>query len=298
MPNIKVLSEVNLLSNAKDISGPPLKYVEVLLPPCDNALANAYRRALLLECSGYAFEMTHFVSDDPYVFIEMIHDRVQMIPLDYSTAEMNRDKKYTLDFINDSDSPMTVLTENLHGPNSKELFNQSIPLLILQPHYHIEFTAKIIMMPEICQNSRFSLAYSVTSIPLDQRPNNGFRTHGTVPSTIKPTVLNSVSISNPKIWRLSFDTTFRDIPKLFKIISDHLIQRLKKCKQNMVQQDSEVFLPGENNTIAGLIVRLIDGPATYSNNMDDTGIIIRSSYRKKEIEEIINERIQEILTWS
>lgn len=150
----------------------------VIIHGINNAIANGIRRVLLTESSSMALyiDQDSFITDDPFVMIDMITQRVLLIPLVQSMV--HKDMRFTLDVANDSDEPMDVhsahlipITKGSGKSTARDVlpFYETINIVTLQPYKKIQFAADIIVGNGM-DNAIFATAFTAMSIPLDERP--------------------------------------------------------------------------------------------------------------------------------
>lgn len=242
----------------------------VIIHGINNAIANGIRRVLLTESSSMALyiDQDSFITDDPFIMIDMITQRVLLIPLVQSMVHKNM--RFTLDVANDSDEPMDVHSAHLilvaKVPSGKSSardvlpFYETINIVTLQPHKKIQFAADIIVGNGM-DNAIFAAAFTAMSIPLDERPIDicdedirvgtpqdsekvpmktfkdaeSSRVAQPLPYNDRARYLQSSSISDPHVYQIIFETVGKGDPELILTRAiDILISRLKNTKEAKV----------------------------------------------------------------
>lgn len=252
-----VVEKMEIMRLEPNIKGSPLeKEIKARLPKhgqysqsasiivhgANNAIINGLRRILLNEMNNYVLRIDpdSFECDDAFIFIDMLTQRVALIPFDQDVAtsiSSNANIKFTLSVINKSEEPLNVYSASLVpsvAALQKELpYCETIPVVTLQPHRHISFTATLHSGYGYA-DAIYATASSAIAIPLDQRPIDVYDPKAReprMPYNDKATYLETCSISNPRVYMLTFETTSKGDPRnVLKRACAALIERANALK--------------------------------------------------------------------
>lgn len=312
----------------------------VIIHGINNAIANGIRRVLLNEMDNLALyiDQDSFMTDDPFIMIDMITRRIKLMPL--VQEQVHEGMRFYLDAVNDTDEPMDVMSAKLIlVPESAGFsaatktrarkgkisashalpFFETINVVTLQPHKKIQFTAEVVRGNGM-DDAAFATAFTVQSIPLDERPIDLCADDPTIREPYLPLnnaakYVQSSSSSNPHVYQIIFETVGKGAPTaiLSRAITI-LIMRMQAVAEAQIVTGQErqssgssaratsagediaglytIKIPGETQTIGNLFIKCcyevfphID-LATY--DMDDltSELIIRIRTNDTSIKEI------------
>lgn len=244
------------------------KHMEFQLAPVNNAVSNALRRTISCELlvSALHVEYHDIKTNDMHVIPEMIIGRLRRIPIDQNTP---LDAVFELDVTNKSENIMDVKSSEFKivssgkavknkQPLKKLPFNETFTVVSLAP-------GKSIRIENIGIHQDYSfvreygahvVACHVSSIAIDQKPINMYEDNfgGGIPS----------SISNPKVWKISFDTNGTMPPKeIVRDACDNLIERIAAVQDLLYSIDHNgdeylLTINGESDTVGNLFMRTIN----------------------------------------
>ncbi|QYB17665.1 putative DNA-directed RNA polymerase subunit IIi [Pacmanvirus S19] len=275
----------------------------------NNAESNAIRRTIGCELlvSGLHAEYENIKTNDLFIIPEMMVQRFRMIPIDQNTP---LDAIFELDVINKTPNVIEVKSSEMRivssGKGTKERpalkklpFNETFTLLTLEPGKYIKITDI-----GIHQDYGFREGYgthvvavNATSTAVDQKPINMYEPEaGGIPS----------AISNPKVWKISFNTNGTMEPKdIIVAACDNIIGRINSISELLywIENNNDEYIltvNGESDTIGNLLMRTISDifpdirAVTYSTS--SVGRILTVRIRcDEDINTIYNNSIKHIV---
>jgi DNA-directed RNA polymerase subunit L len=262
--------------------------VEFVLPNTSGAIANAIRRTITCELpvKGFYCNYEDIDTNDPFIIPEMIQKRIMMIPVRQSTHSGS----WNIDVTNLTTSPMFVTAGMI---NPKPPCDSKITILVLGVGKY--FKCKI-GVNELygyqTGNGMRALAVNAASVPIDVTPLNTFDNTG-VP----------VSVSNPRVWKISFVTNGTITPKdlIIKAI-ESIIERIIGVTSGLAhvrkrESEYEFDIENESDTIGNIMMRTIldiypDIPAVvYKVSVVDRVLTMRFRLTQPNLPEIIKTAI-------
>lgn len=237
------------------------KRLEFQISPVSNAVSNALRRTVECELLVKALwvDLEDFETNDMFHIQEMIMERFRMIPIDQNTP---LDTIFELSATNDTATVRDVKSSEIRihytsgkGSALKKLpFNETFTLFTLNP-------GKTVKIKKITIHSAYgftsgdgmhAVAVNAASIAIDQIPINHYEGVG-IPS----------SISNARVWKISFNTNGTMEPKaIVAAACDNIIARVETVHELLysIENNGDEYLliiNGESHTIGNLFMRTI-----------------------------------------
>ena len=194
------------------------KFVSFEISGVSNAVSNGIRRTLLDEMPFIAMKMGDLKTDDEFLIPEMIEKRIRMIPILQTTPLKTT---FTLNARNDTRVVRDVKSSEIKSNKQALPFDGTYTLFTLRPGKQAQISEITIVSNYGHIDAAHCQVSSPASVALDQEPINSYTGTGI-----------SVSVSNPRKWRISFITTGGEDPqKLLRDACDNLVERLRGVKQ-------------------------------------------------------------------
>ena len=246
---------------------------EITIRGVSNAVSNGIRRTIACELPVLAmiFNYEALTTTDPFIIPEMIIERFKQIPI---LQTCPRDATFKLTATNNTTYVRNVYSSEIqiatagsarigtYGssiPLKKPPFNETFILLTLKPSKSIEINNIRVNQSygSIPGGGAHVLAVHASSVALDQEPVNMYK-------KINGGVVGiSSSISNPRKWRISFDT-IGSMPAYDIVLfaCENIIARVKSVKEllhtiSMSNNTYILVILGETDTIGNLFVKTI-----------------------------------------
>lgn len=232
------------------------------------AIANGLRRVLMSELPAMRMTFAHdsFHTNDPFMKVDYIRDRIYNIPV----RQDNPNATWKLHKVNDTAMGMRIKTRDLIG--TKGLFNETFDVALIGSNRFITIDKIYLQKGYGYNHAGHSLAFAVSSVPLDQTPYDQHTGEGV-----------RSSVSDPRVHRLAFTTNGTMDPKKIVLLAcSELVTRLNAVIKaipsiNHANDTYHLVLNNESDTVGNILVKgLVETypditAATYS--MDD---IVRS----------------------
>jgi DNA-directed RNA polymerase subunit L len=253
------------------------QHIEVVISGINNAESNAIRRTMACELPviGLECEYSDIQTDDMHIIPELIQKRILSIPVD-QTIPLNT--TFSLEYLNKTPVPFDIKTSQLKTQSKNKYFNDTITILTLAPEKYIKIS-------NIKPTSNYGfieghgmnvVAVNTASICMDVDPINVYERIGV-----------SSHITDPKVWKLSFNTNGTMDPKKILIAScNNIIERITAVNTlipsiNAIDDQYILIIYGESHTIGNLLTKnIVDMyPAikivTYNVNSVERSVTIR-----------------------
>jgi len=239
---------------------------EFIVKGINNAIANAIRRTVYMELPNYSMTIAPgtFRSTDPFLLIDMITRRIQLIPILQSPSDVPS-AAFELNETNKGNWPIDITSAALRarkGPRGR-IFNDTFVICTLQPGKSLAFSATVEQGRGI-SDARFATVSKAVSIPIDQRPINQFDARERepwLPENDKATYVRSCSASHPRNYLMQFEShgTEDPIALIARACAD-LQRRLDAvlAVEPQIYQDQDlktITIHGETATIGNLLMR-------------------------------------------
>lgn len=242
--------------------------IEFIVAGVSNAISNGLRRTICCELPVRALycEYEDIKTDDPYIIGEMLIKRLQMIPIDQSTAHT---AKFELFYTNATAATVDVKTADFRaarGGNSKLPFNETFAFCAINPGKSIRVSNISIREAYGHQAERgmYALAHHCVSLAVDQQPTDPYAT------AVAPATVASCSIANPQVWKIAFETNGTMDPKaIVSAACANIIGRIEAAGGliGLVESSTSrgaglsthiLAINGESDTIGNLFMRTIN----------------------------------------
>jgi len=243
------------------------KHFEFKIAGVSNAVSNAIRRTAACELlvSGLHVDLEDIKINDPFAFHEMIINRFRLIPIDQRTP---LDAVFELTAVNTTDDVRDVKASEIRiaspgkgtseRPQLKKLpFNETYTLFTLGAGKSAEIK-NIGLYQEYGFNEGYGahvVAINAASVALDQKPIN----------TYEPDDGNGIPsrISNPREWKISFNTNGTMEPKaIVAAVCDNIISRVQSIHDLLysIQNNGDEYIltiDGESDTLGNLFMKTV-----------------------------------------
>lgn len=238
------------------------KHISFTISGVNNAISNALRRTIACELlvNGLHAEYEHVKTNDMFVIPEMILGRLKMVPIDQTCP---LDAVFELDVTNKTAGELDVKMGDMrivnpgHGKKPlRELpFNHTTTIVTLKPGKSMKIS-NIGLHQDYCYHlgyGAYVVACNVASVAVDQQPINLYEGGG-IPS----------SISNPQVWKISFNTNGTLPPReIITVACDNIIARVTAIKELLfsIENNNDEYIltiNGESDTIGNLFMRTIN----------------------------------------
>lgn len=242
------------------------KHMEFVLGGVSGAVANGIRRTIMCELlvSAMYVEYEDIQTNDKFIIPELVMKRLRMIPIDQScpldaTFELNVTN--TTDIIRDVKASEIRIVSGGRGtkerPQLKKLpFNETFTLFTLEAGMSCKITNIGIHQDFgfIEGSGMHVVAFNCASVSVDQIPINVYEPDDKgIPS----------SISNPRVWRIKFNTNGTMRPEsIIAYACDNIIQRVQSVQDllYLIQNNNDEYvlvIDGESDTIGNLFMKTI-----------------------------------------
>jgi DNA-directed RNA polymerase subunit L len=234
------------------------KRMEFQISGVTNAISNAIRRTMCTELltSGLDVDYRNIVTNDMFIIPEMIISRFRMIPIDQNTP---LGAQFELNAINVTDVVRDVKASEIRIVDGGKLvtklpFNETFTICTLEP-------GKSIKIEKIGIHQSYGfiegygahvIAVNCASVAIDQKPINMYEPEsGGIPS----------SLSNPQVWKISFNTNGTMPPKNIVLYAcNNIIERVESIRNLLysIQNNGDEYVltvDGESDTIGNLFMK-------------------------------------------
>ena len=232
----------------------------------NNAESNAIRRTIGCELlvSALHTEYENISTNDMFIIPEMLVKRMRMIPVDQSVP---LDAIFEIDVINKTTNIVEIKSSEIRivspgkgtkeRPSIKKLpFNETFTLFTLEPGRYMKIT-NIGIHQDFGFREDYGthvVAFNTASVAVDQIPINMYEPElGGIPSRI----------SNPKVWRITFNTNGTMDPKeIVAAACTNIIERIQSISELLywIENNNDEYIltiNGESDTIGNLLMRTI-----------------------------------------
>lgn len=258
------------------------------------AVANGLRRTCALETTGKSmtFGGDAFLTDDPFILSDFLLTRIQSIPI---KQDIDLKAEFYINVTNTSKTNKCVYSSDIKSKRTnKPIFNQTFPVVMLQPNTYLKLTTISIHEGFGYINACFALACQTSCVPLDQTPVN-LATEKGVRS----------GIANPKEHRIGLMINGGLSGKEIVIRGCQSIRERLRYAQTLLptlttkDNVSMLVINGESDTIGNLLLKTVIDLNPHAVATYETASTYRALTFKlrttEEPERIINNAIKYII---
>lgn len=256
------------------------------------AVANGLRRACALEINikSMTFDFDDFETTNPFTLPDFLQTRIQHIPIDQSVAN---NTEWYIDVSNNTKSTKYIYSDEIKVKGGKNVsaFNQTFPIISLQPNTSLQVKRIYIHEGMGFNNSCFSSAHQSLCVPLDQQPID-LQTGEGVRS----------GVADPKKHRVGFITNGGIGGREIVIRACQSIRERLRYIQTLLpnittkEKMSMMIINGESDTIGNLLLKTItelspDAVITYETNSTYRALTLKLK-TSEEPDRVINNAIK------
>jgi len=277
------------------------KRIEFELGDVSTAVANGLRRTCALEINAKSmtFDQEDFETTNPFILPDFLRQRIEHIPIEQSVSNST---EWYIDVVNNTKHTKYIYSNDIKmrggkgasGNTGKDVFNQTFPIISLQPNTSLKVKKIYIHEGLGYINSCFSLACQTACVPVDQKP---------IDLTTKEGVRSGVA--NARKHRISFVTNGgisgkEIVARACQSIRERL-RYIQTLLPNITTKEgmSMLAINGESDTIGNLLLKTVtelspDTVITYEPNSTYRALTLKLK-TQEEPDRVINNAIKVII---